>query len=535
MEFCPDVLMQKLQQDVSFIHPSDDLKLYKATVLKSTLLKKYVPEGANDLLDRAAVEAFIDRNEKLSDKFYIPLHRGRLFEAWKNRIYDSIMSEPFQASALSLNQCFLTGKPGKGATRGTRFTDFNRKMWNSDLTCTNELLVSHFDSSLSDRWAQASRKRKERFSYRQVYGSSLSSVPKDSKKNRCICTEPALNMFYQLGAHSILARILARDFRLDIRFQSELNKKAAQVGSIDGSNATIDLSDASDHIHYDLVKQLFPPEAFRVLDVLRSPGFESSGKQYKFNMISSMGNGYTFALMTFLIVTLLDVFLVANNDRYIPGRDGVFGDDIILPARFANEFMSVLSDFGFIVNLNKSYSTGFFRESCGGDFFHGHNVRGIYIKRMNNEGKIYSAFNRLLVWSIRNSIPLHRTLLYIKGLAQFRPVPLHEGDDAGIRVPLEFTTGRKRDENGAVYYRPLVSIKLTYRVSDKSFNHFGAYISALGGYVRRQTVGYRFGNDETTVRYKVGKRKVTPSWDFSHLAELKTQEFRRFWLLFVSD
>lgn len=531
MDFCPEVMLQKLQQDVSLISSSDELKTYKADILRRTLFKKYVPAGASRELHDAAISSFIDRNEKLSDKFYIPLHRGRLFEAWRNRIFDTIMVGDFQSSMLSLGTCFLLGKPGPGATRGTRFTDFNRKMWHSDWTYANKLIATHFETSLSDRWAQAALTRRERFTSRQVNGSSLTSVPKDSKKNRCICTEPAINMFYQLGAHSVFSQILNRSFRLDIRIQSELNKKAAQKGSIDGSNATIDLSDASDHIHYDLVRQLFPPSAFRVLDLLRSPGFDVGGKYYKFNMISSMGNGFTFALMTYLLVTLLDVFLDANGDRYTPGRDGVFGDDIILPAHLATEFMLVLSDFGFVVNHDKSYSAGFFRESCGGDFFHGHNVRGIYIKEMNNEAQSYSAFNRLLIWSIRNGIPLHHTLLYVKGLGQFRPVPLHEQDDAGIRMPLEFVTARKRDENGAIYYRPLVPIKLSYRVSDKSFNPFGAYISALGGYMRGQTVGYRFNS---ATQYKVIKRK-TPCWDFSNNAELKTQEARWFWLTFVVD
>jgi hypothetical protein len=338
-------------------------------------------------------------------------------------------------------------------------------------------------------------------------------------------------MFYQLGAHSVISHLLKRHFHLDIRVQAKYNKNAARRGSITGLNATIDLSDASDHIHYDLVKQLLPREVFRCLDVIRSPGFVSDGVFRRFNMISSMGNGFTFALMTLLLVSLLDVYLRTCDDRYIPLRDGVFGDDIILPARHYDGFVQVLSDFGLIVNLDKSFSTGFFRESCGGDFYRGLNVRGVYIKGVTNEAEVYSAFNRLFDWSARTGVHLPNVLLYLKGLAVFRPVPLDEADDSGIRIPLELLSCTKRDGNGAVYYRPLVAVPSRYRITAKSHNFQGALIAFLGGYVRGQSVNYR---SLGKTRYKVSKRK-TPSWDFSPTPGLNIQDRLLLWSALVAD
>ncbi len=512
MNFCPVILHDKLLQDVQVIQPSDEMAFFRATVLKKTLLKKYVPLGSNAILHSEAVQKFIDRNEKLSDKFDIPNHRSGLFSAWQARLHDVFMSGDYQTSVLDLNSCFLLGKPGPGSTRGTRFTDFYRKMWTSDFTYTNELLVSHFETSLPDRWVAANFIRRLTHANRYVEGSSLTSVPKDVNKNRCICTEPAINMFYQLGAHSVISHLLKRHFNLDIRVQAEYNKNAARRGSIDSSNATIDLSDASDHIHYDLVKQLLPREVFRCLDVIRSPGFMSDGVFRRFNMISSMGNGFTFALMTLLLVSLLDVYLRTCGDRYIPLRDGVFGDDIILPAHHYDGFTQVLSDFGLIVNLDKSYSTGFFRESCGGDFYRGHNVRGVYIKGVTNEAEAYSAFNRLFDWSASTGIHLPNVLLYLKGLVIFRPVPIDEADDSGIRIPLELLSCPKRDCNGSVYYRPFVAVPSRYRLDDRVHNFHGALIAFLGGYARGQSVMFRSNG---TIRYKVSRKpKVTPQWDY---------------------
>jgi hypothetical protein len=327
-------------------------------------------------------------------------------------------------------------------------------------------------------------------------------------------------MYYQLGAKAVINGLIKFHYHLDVKTQPDINKKLAKQGSIDGCNATIDLSDASDHIHYDLVKQLLPPQVFRTLDLIRSSHFEVNGEVRRFNMISSMGNGFTFSLMTLLLTSLLDVFLRTHKTKYIPNRDGVFGDDIILPSEHAAEFCEVLSAFGLKVNLNKSFLTGPFRESCGGDYLHGKNVRGIYIKEINNESHIYSTFNRLSHWAARNGIRLTHTLCYIKGLAKFQPIPLSESEDAGFRIPSEFVADRKTDENGAQYYRASVARSRSFRINEKSNNPHGALITALGGYTRGNRVTFR--NTDKVV-YKVVKRK-THNWDYSNDPEFNTQD-----------
>lgn len=528
MAFCPEVLLLKLQSESI---PNDELARFRYETLLGSILKKYVPAGkASDKLRFEAINGFIERNEGLGDKFNIPHHRLELFNQWQNRIYDVMMTGDYQSSVLDLGSCFLFGKPGPGSTRGTKHTSFYQKMFCSDLTYTNESLLIHYESLLSPRWAEADFTRRMLYNRKQVAGSSLTTVRKDVKKDRCICTEPAINMFYQLGAKQVLNTVLKRHFHLDVSTQPDINKKLAQKGSLDGSNATIDLSDASDHIHYDLVKQLFPKPCFDVLNLIRSENFEVNGKVRKFNMISSMGNGFTFSLMTLIIVSLLDVFLHTKQTRYIPIRDGVFGDDIIMPSQYATEFCEVLSDFGLKVNLNKSFITGPFRESCGGDYLNGFNVRGVYIKEINNEASIYSAFNRLFSWSVRYGIPITNTLAYVKSLVKFRPVPLHESEDAGIRVPYEFVQSRKSDQNGAVYYRPLAVRARQNRISDECINSTGAYVSALGGYIRAHTYTVR---SNAPNKYKVIKRK-TPNWNFSHDPELDARDACIHWAAFVT-
>lgn len=543
MEFSTVTLVQKLQQDLKSSRNTNEVTWFRKRVLFETLLKKHVPRGANDAMHVAAIDDFVNRNNALSQVFIVPQSRAELFKDWRYKLFDVINSGSFQSSKITLDTCFNYGIAGPGASRLTKHTNLLDKMFNSNLSSSSEILFSHYESMLTARWERANELRKLIHANVLCHGSLLTSVPKDAKKNRTICTEPSLNMFYQLGAKEIINRLLVTHYHLDVRTQQDINKDLARQGSLDGSNATLDLKNASDTIHMDLVRQLLPDECLNTLMCIRSRFFEAksdiqqgsvgshNGRNvYEFNMISSMGNGFTFSLMTLLLTTLLDVFLRTKRSRYVPLRDGVFGDDIIMPSKYAAEFCDVLSDFGFTVNSDKSYIAGDFRESCGGDYFRGFNVRGVYLKELNCEADIYSAFNRLLRWSCSFGIPLTRTLSYLKGLVVFRPIPQGESDDGGLKVPFEtIRTSITRDVNGSYVYECLVPCTRTRRVGTSKIKKLGdvghlyhaALICVLGGYVRN----YRLTVRSYGVTKRKVQRRVIPNWDYTTLPGFSTQEY----------
>ena len=93
-----------------------------------------------------------------------------------------------------------------------------------------------------------------------------------------------------------------------------------------------------------------------------------------------MGNGYTFELET-LIFYAAGVVALKRNSLPVTRRNlTVYGDDIIVNDRAVPELYRILSNLGFTVNKAKSFIDGAFRESCGGDFFMGHSVKGFYVK-----------------------------------------------------------------------------------------------------------------------------------------------------------
>lgn len=273
---------------------------------------------------------------------------------------------------------------------------------------------------------------------RTVLGSKLSTVPKNEETMRTIAIEPSGNMCLQLAAGRILEDAL-RDIGLDIRNQQDKNKVLARIGSIDGSLATIDLSSASDMISPDLVRALMPDAWQQLITELRSPLILVNKEWVPTNMISTMGNGFTFPLMTLLLVALIYSMRRSHSgpNSFVNWTDtAVFGDDIIIPTREFEEFCSILEKAGLKVNASKSYQSGPFRESCGGDYWEGVDITPFYVKSLRVDSDIYVAINQLCMWSAKTGswpvVPLRLLISYLRNGPYF--VPFWLGDTSGIKT-----------------------------------------------------------------------------------------------------
>jgi hypothetical protein len=149
-----------------------------------------------------------------------------------------------------------------------------------------------------------------------------------------------------------------------------------------------------------------------------------------------MGNGFCFPIQTMLLSAL--VLGVYDTLGIPPSANwGVFGDDIVITTEAYALLARVLQELGLVVNLDKSFSNGKFRESCGTDWFSGVNVRGVYLKRYSTDQDLFSAFNLLNLWSSHTGIPLDKTLKTILSFVK-GPIPIvppDEGLSSGIHSP----------------------------------------------------------------------------------------------------
>lgn len=195
-------------------------------------------------------------------------------------------------------------------------------------------------------------------------------VAKSWKTDRAIAKEPSLNAFWQTGIGDYIARRLSLA-GCDLQNGQTINRLAAKEGSLTGELATLDLSSASDTVSKELVYDLLPFQWSDFLRKFRTGDVLLNGVLVRQEKFSSMGNGFTFPLETLLF------YSIASS---VSERAYVFGDDIIVETGAVPLLLKVLNVCGFLVNNEKSFMSGPFRESCGGDYYSGIDIRPCFVK-----------------------------------------------------------------------------------------------------------------------------------------------------------
>jgi hypothetical protein len=529
--------------------PIDDLsvKEFAAGALLNAFLKKF-QDGHTSEADAVALDTFTASNIRCGEwtiRDDRSLEEDLLLGLFKQTIYRFFNRGPNGHILSSITNILRDADVGPGSSVGSRGTDFYTKLFSGPLTGTSKSLYAIY-ANYADKvpfWRTAEQLRSDHFGdFNVVRGNRLSFVPKNVDTSRCICTEPLLNMFFQKGAGRILERRLKQFFGIDLATQQECNRDLARIGSMSERFCTIDLSAASDSVSLNMIRETFPADVVDWLELFRSPEVQlPSGDWVELNMISSMGNAYTFPLETIIFASVVsaayqmkDKFLkkgysvdckynaedgVFVQTKRLPNF-GVFGDDIIVEHEHYRHTVMLLELLGFSVNAEKSFSQGPFRESCGGDYFRGHPVRGVYIKSLRTQASRYVAINRLNEWSALHGIPLRRTIKRLVKSVRYLPVPLDENDDAGIKVPFHMVANLRKDKDTqSVLYRRWVSVQKKIAIKDgalklprgarsRIYNGDGLLVAALRGDVRSFRLGSRLG--PTTYRTK---EAVTHNWD----------------------
>lgn len=242
-----------------------------------------------------------------------------------------------------------------------------------------------------------------------VEGSEQFSVPKTSTSVRLAAKEPDLNLLFQKGIGEMIRRRLKRN-GIDLN-DDTTNQYYALIGSRTGSLATLDLKAASDSVSLDLLRDLLPWEWVRMILMTRSPAMRTlDGNTIRLAKVSTMGNGFTFELESLIFWALAKATIDAtgSDDR----RLTVFGDDIILHHEPASILAVVLQVVGFEVNTKKSFLHGPFRESCGGHYWLGKNIKPFYLStgfadKQTRPLEVAFLLNAYLAWCDRVGFTPH--------------------------------------------------------------------------------------------------------------------------------
>jgi hypothetical protein len=229
----------------------------------------------------------------------------------------------------------------------------------------------------------------------------ISFVPKSALTDRTIAIEPLMNLRLQLGVDGLIRRRLKRH-DIDLDDQTK-NQVLASIGSelrgnSDHTYSTLDLKGASDSVSLKLVELLLPDEWYRFLWSLRAHnGIVPGHGKVCYEKLSSMGNGYTFAVES-LVFAALTYAVIARNSGTVNFKSdfAVFGDDIVVREQYAQELITVLQSCGFTINRDKSFVYGIVKESCGTDWYNGHMVRPVALSNIpSTVNELFVDRNRL--------------------------------------------------------------------------------------------------------------------------------------------
>jgi len=229
------------------------------------------------------------------------------------------------------------------------------------------------------------------------------SVPKTLKSPRIIAIEPVCMQYTQQALLPLFYDSIERHelTRGHVNFTSqEINRELALIGSVDGSFATIDLSEASDRVSLVLVESMLKSSALEDLSAAvmatRSTRADVPGHGViQLNKFASAGSALCFPIesMAFFTIALCAVRSALNLPWTYRGlfeasrHVWVYGDDIIVSTDKVPVVVDWLSSFNMKVNANKSFWTGKFRESCGMDAYDGEQVTPVYLTRMPPDNK----------------------------------------------------------------------------------------------------------------------------------------------------
>jgi hypothetical protein len=215
------------------------------------------------------------------------------------------------------------------------------------------------------------------------------AVPKTMKTPRIIAAEPtAMQYMQQAISDNLVSNLEGRHFsyRWMIGFQrQEPNQQMAKEGSLYGDLATLDLSEASDRVsnqHVRLLTKGFP-RVSEGIQACRSRKADVPGHGViRLAKFASMGSALTFPLEAMVFLTIIFMAIEQEQGRPLTkddiasfkGRVRVYGDDIVIPGKYVQPVIRELGAFGYLVNSNKSFWSGNFRESCGKEYFRGFDV-----------------------------------------------------------------------------------------------------------------------------------------------------------------
>jgi len=443
-----------------------------------TLLYKKVLNPCSDARERKAYEQFIDCERQVSEWADDASKRDfSRFDRVSSLLWDRIGSH--------LDHLVYDGSltprhgPGKTADRTTGNGKYDCSTWYTRLEeyfPSGDFRIANYNYADVLQGVTYLEPESE-------IPSKVVSVPKTLKTPRIIAIEPTCMQYTQQALMEVIVDTLERDDFLKgaIGFTDQVpNQELARIGSVDGSLATIDLSEASDRVSNLLVCRMLKrfPHLSGAVQACRST--KANVPNYGIIPLvkfASMGSALCFPIEAMVFLTIVCCGYEQELNRQLTKKTlsaflrkvRVYGDDIVVPVEYVRAVVDNLELFGLKVNAKKSFWTGKFRESCGKDYYDGSDVSVTYLRR-NIPSQTRDVSGMISMVSFRNQLykaGLWKTVEvldhHMRGLASF-PVVLESSPVLGRHSFLGYETQKMCP----TLHRPLVKGYVVKAVPRKS-------------------------------------------------------------------
>lgn len=437
-------IREVMQQEVLEVEPVR----YKYRYQALSFLKRH--RYQNDIysdreLEEKAIQLFLDTQNRIRDLDLDTLdkHSSNVLEI--ARVYVADVLGPYDdeecRSLCKFGKRASVGIPSRKACEAERWQvpltgSLNQIIWFHKEIYGAEPVMNYLRAQIDSD--------PEGSIYQEIESLKLTLVPKTFKALRVIMPNTTIGSYMSYGIGEMIRKRLKRK-GYDIRTLQQRHKYLARSASVHSLWATADLSSASDSITGALLKRLLPPDWFEVLDSHRIGKVTlPDGSCIESSTFCTMGIGYTFPLQTLVFLSLLkaiEAYYFPRNDRR---TISVYGDDLIYASRMHDFVQFHFQKFGFVLNVDKTFSTGHFRESCGGDYYHGVDVRPVQPRLAcalrsprDFEALHYKLINGILLRFAEQEVGL--TLTYLANrlntfVRRIKLVPTDYPDDSGVKV-----------------------------------------------------------------------------------------------------
>ncbi len=379
-------------------------------------------------------------------------------------------------------------------------------------------------------------------------------VPKTQLTPRVIAIEPSHVQYMQQSLKDYVYRILEthRLTKNSIRFsRQDFNQRLAYSGSIDRRLATLDLKDASDRVHLHLVQRIFKTSGIlEYLEDCRSVHATlPDSRNIVLSKFASMGSAMCFPVEAMVFYTLAQCAMhqldgtrpTSSSIRRYSSMIDIYGDDIIVPVEYADVVVRYLESYALKVNVNKSFSKGNFRESCGADYFKGVPVNPVYARKVPHDNSRDWEADDVMSWNatadhfyIRGQWHVCQVIRDMLSRVAKTTIPRSREFGSGlVHHSLIFTTRLRFDRNLQCWRQRRIVFEPAKKKDQidgselACLNKWGLH--SLGGrqgdeLLGKYTAGHRYGN--TDVRGTCSEVFVSNNDDSDSNVGLQTVEHR---------